>query len=114
MATVVDIFPKPAKRDKYGVLRVGNSRVSLDGVVRMFNAGADVSEIQYAFDTLTLAEVHGAISFYLHNKALVDAYLVEQEKQEDGVRERIERMFPSDEIAKKIKARKNGEDPSLK
>lgn len=109
MATVVDIFPKPVKRDKNGVLRVGNSRVSLDGIVRMFIAGFDVPKIRDAFDTLTLAEVYGAVSFYLHNRGKIDEYLLEQEALEDSARERIEKIFPPDEMAGKITGRKKGE-----
>jgi uncharacterized protein (DUF433 family) len=64
--------------DSHGVLRVGNTRVSLDSVVYGFNRGEDAAEIQRNFDALSLAEVHAAIAYYLHNKAEVEQYLDEQ------------------------------------
>jgi hypothetical protein len=32
-------------------------------------------EIQRNFDTLSLAEIHAAIAYYLHNKEAVDRYI---------------------------------------
>jgi uncharacterized protein (DUF433 family) len=58
-----------------GTLRVGKTRVSLDSVVYAFSRGENPVEIQRSFDTLSLAEIHGAISYYLHNKTAVDKYL---------------------------------------
>ena len=67
MATIVGTIPKSVKMNSHGVLRVGNTRVSLDSVVYAFNRGEDAAEIQRNFDTLSLAEVHAAIAYYLHN-----------------------------------------------
>jgi uncharacterized protein (DUF433 family) len=75
MATTVGTIPKPVRSVEGGTLRVGNTRVSLDSVVYAFNRGENAAEIQSAFDTLSLAEIHGAISYYLHNKSAVDKYL---------------------------------------
>ena len=76
--------------------------------------GETAAEIQYSFDTLTLAEVHAAIAYYLHNKAEVDEYLelgrLEYEKRrlEDRAKgiPRITREM--------LLARKNGTDPHWK
>ena len=91
---MLDTIPKPVRKDSYGVLRVGNSRVSLDSIVYEFNRGEDATAIQRNFDTLSLAEVYGAISYYLHNKKEVDLYLVEQEKQYDKIRAEHEARYP--------------------
>ena len=40
-----------------GVLRIGETRVSLDSVIIAFNQGAAPEQIVYDFDTLTLPEV---------------------------------------------------------
>lgn len=106
MPTVVGTLPKPVKLDSHGILRVGDTRVSLDLVVDEFNRGADAAEIQRSFDALSLAEVHAAIAYYLHNKSEVDAYLAEQEKLEADARKRIEKRFPPDVMREKILARK--------
>lgn len=112
MATTVGTIPKPVRMDSYGVLRVGRTRVSLDSVVYDFKRGADAAEIQRDFDTLSLAEVHAAIAYYLHNKEEVEAYLVEQEIENDKAQERIERGFPPSVTREMLLARKNGEDPN--
>ncbi|MBX3288633.1 MAG: DUF433 domain-containing protein [Acidobacteria bacterium] len=106
MATVIETFPKPVKRDKHGVLRVGNSRVSLDGIVRMFNDGSDAAEIQYNYNTLSLAEVFGAISYYLHNKERIDAYLKRREVEIEKMREQNRLEFPPKITREMLLARK--------
>ena len=76
MASIVGTIPKPV-RVVEGVFKVGDSRVSLDSVVYAFNDGNDAAEIQRQYDSLSLAQVHAAIAYYLHNKAAIDAYLGE-------------------------------------
>jgi len=97
-----------------GTLRVGNSRVSLDSVVYEFNRGEDAAAIQRNFDTLSLAEVHAAIAYYLHNKASVDEYL--ERRRIDFERRRAENhaQEPNRLMREKILARKNGLDPDWK
>lgn len=106
MATVVGTLPKPVKLDPHGILRVGNTRVALDLVIHEFNQGSDAADIQRSYDTLSLAEVHAAIAYYLHNKAEVDAYLTKQEKLEAKARKRIEKRFPPEVMREKVLARK--------
>ncbi len=112
MASIVDTIPKPVRVDKGGGLKVGNTRVSLDSVVYAFNRGEDASEIQRNFDTLSLAEVHAAIAYYLHNKAKVDAYLEEQLIEFNRVRAEHEAEYPPKITREILLARKNGEDPN--
>jgi len=98
--------------DSYGVLRVGNTRVSLDSVVYGFNRGEDAATIQRNFDTLSLAEVHGAISYYLHNKEKVDVYLAEQENEFERMRAEHEEKYSPKITREMLLARKN--DPNWK
>ena len=112
MATTVGTIPKPVRMDSYGVLRVGKTRVSLDSVVYDFKRGADAAEIQHDFDTLTLAEVHAAIAYYLHNKDAVEAYLIEQEIEYKRMRAEHEAKYPPKITREMLLARKNGTDPN--
>lgn len=84
----------------------------LDSIVYAFNNGADADEIQHDFDSLSLAEVHSAIAYYLHNKTEVDLYLAEQEIRQEQIRKRIEHDFPPKVTRAMLLARKNGEDPN--
>jgi uncharacterized protein (DUF433 family) len=112
MAVTVETFPTAVRVDEGGGLKVANSRVSLDSVVYAFNRGEDAAEIQRNFDTLTLAEVHAAISYYLHYKAKVDKYLEEQDALFERLRAEHEAMFPNRLTREMLLARKNGEDPN--
>lgn len=105
-------MPKPVRMDSHGVLRVGDTRVSLDSVVYAFNSSADAREIQYSYDSLSLAQVHAAIAYYLHNKAEVDAYLAEQETRHARIRAEHEAQFPPKITREMLLARKDGKDPN--
>ena len=54
---------------------VAGSRVLLDAVVSEFLDGRAPEPNQQPFPTLKLAEVYGAIAFYLDHQAEVNAYL---------------------------------------
>ena len=114
MASVIDTIPKPVRLAEGGVLKVGDTRVSLDSVVYAFNRGEDAAEIQRNFDTLTLAEVHAAIAYYLHNKAAVDEYLRQGEIEFERRRAENRANNPNHLTREILLARKNGLDPNWK
>jgi len=66
------------KRD--GGYYVVGSRVSLESVIYPFLDGASPETIVDEFPTLSLEQVYGTITFYLANRAEIDAYLTETEK----------------------------------
>jgi uncharacterized protein (DUF433 family) len=51
------------------------SRVSLESVIYLFLDGASPETIVDEFPTLSLEQVYGAITFYLADRAEIDAYL---------------------------------------
>jgi len=54
---------------------VGKTRVSLDSIVYAFLNGQSAESIAQSFPVLTLEQVYGAITYYLANRAEIDAYL---------------------------------------
>jgi uncharacterized protein (DUF433 family) len=58
-----------------GGYRIASSRVSLDSVVYDFLSGLSPESIVDNYDTLTLEQIYGAITYYLAHRAEVDAYL---------------------------------------
>jgi uncharacterized protein (DUF433 family) len=91
----------PLQIDKYGAIRVGGTRVTLDVVIAAYNRGDTPEEIVKAYDVLKLADVYYAISYYLRNKLEVDQYIREGEekaakdeaearKQQVGLKEKLE------------------------
>ncbi len=68
-------------------LYVAGTRVSLDSIVRCFNDGMAAETILEEFDTLTLAQVYGAITHYLENQASVDSYRLRQQRRFEAARQ---------------------------
>jgi uncharacterized protein (DUF433 family) len=60
-----------------GTWRIAGTRVSLDSVIHSFWEGATPEEICQDYSTLSLAQVYGAIAYYLRYRDKVDAYLRE-------------------------------------
>ena len=75
-------------------LYVAGTRVSLDSIVRCFNDGMAAETILEEFDTLTLAQVYGAITFYLAHREEVDRYLAARQQDFDAQREASRKADP--------------------
>jgi uncharacterized protein (DUF433 family) len=73
-------------KERDGGLYVAGTRVSLDSIVQCFHEGMSAETILGEFETLTLAQVYGAIAYYLDNQAPVDAYLVRQKQRFEAAR----------------------------
>jgi uncharacterized protein (DUF433 family) len=63
------------------------SRIPLDTIVIAFLNGESAEGIVESFPALTLEQVYGAIAFYLANRAIVDKYLEEGEREYERLRE---------------------------
>lgn len=64
-----------------GYYVAGPVRISLDSVVYSFNNGDSAETIQQNFPALKLAQIYGAIAFYLDNRAMIDKYLEDTERE---------------------------------
>ncbi len=74
---------------------VKGTRVSLDSVVYRFLEGLSPESIQAdCFPALTLEQVYGAITYYLHNRAGVDAYLRAADADYEQFRARLRADYP--------------------
>jgi uncharacterized protein (DUF433 family) len=72
-----------------GAIRVGNSRVLLELVIRAFQDGVTAESICQRYPTVTLSEVYGVIAYYLRHRADIEQYLKEREHCADEVSKRI-------------------------
>ena len=70
-----------------GAYRVAGTRVSLDSVVYAYRRGELPEGIVVSFPSLTLAQVHGALAFYLDHRAEIDAYLQQNEAEYEAMRQ---------------------------
>jgi uncharacterized protein (DUF433 family) len=87
--------PIPLRTDECGVIRVGNSQVLLDVVIRAFNNGADPDGIARGFPTLDLADVYAVIAYYLRHKKEVGEYLQGRHEEAEKLRQEIEAKQPN-------------------
>ena len=72
--------------ERSGGYYVSGTRISLDSIVQCFNEGLSPEAILEEFETLTLAQVFGAIAFYLEAQPAIDAYRMRQLKRFEATR----------------------------
>ncbi|HVS37218.1 MAG TPA: hypothetical protein VMS17_16770 [Gemmataceae bacterium] len=94
MSLEIQTDPSPLRTDEYGVVRVGDSQVLLDVVIREFNNGSDPEGIVRGYSTLQLADVYGVIAYYLRHRARVDEYLKGRREEAARLRRKIEANQP--------------------
>ena len=80
----------PLQQDSSGALRIGESRVLLELVIRAFQDGATPEAIVQQYATTTLPDVYSVIGYYLRHRDEIDAYLAERDRMAEEVRQRIE------------------------
>lgn len=80
----------PLKEDRNHVMRVGETRVTLDTVVRAFEEGHTAEEIVSHYPALRLADVYTVIAYYLNHRSEVRAYLQRQETAVQKIWNQIE------------------------
>ena len=77
----------PVSIDADGIARVGGTRITLDIVIGAFMRGDTPDEIVRGYDALSLADVYGAITYYLLHTDEVDEYLrVRHARAEEALR----------------------------
>ncbi len=86
--------PLPLRIEDGGVVRVGNSRISLDLIVELYENGKTPEEMVRAYDTLKLADVHMVVAYYLRHRGEVQAYLTRREQEAEVLRAMIEAKHP--------------------
>jgi uncharacterized protein (DUF433 family) len=88
-----------------GAYRVGETRVSLDSLVYLFQEGVSAEGMVESYPVLTLEQVHGALAFYLANQKDIDAYLLKGERV-SATEHQLSREKNADLIAKLRRARR--------
>jgi uncharacterized protein (DUF433 family) len=90
MSTLETTIRAPLTEWDDGTFRITGSRVPIDTVIYHFKLGATAEEIGYKFPSLRLADIYGALYYYLANREEVEEYLRQQEAEGDTVQQRIE------------------------
>lgn len=88
------VDPLPLSRDSAGVIRIAGTRVSLDSLMALYDAGASIQDLAEAFPDLTLADIHASIAYVLRHREEIDRYLEERRREATRVKVRIRWDFP--------------------
>ena len=97
----------PIREDAEGALRVGDSRVLLEIVIRGFQDGATPETIVQRYSTLTLSDVYAVITYFLRHRDEVEQYLTQREERAVEVRKKIEsRQGDLSEIRARLAAKR--------
>lgn len=92
--------------DEDGVVRVGQTRVTLDTVIGAFKNGSAPEEIVMNYPTLQLKDVYAVITYYLWHRADVEAYLDRRRQEATEIRNKIEAELPPENIRERLLARR--------
>lgn len=94
MSFVLEREAPPLKEDKSGAIRIGNSRVLLELVIRAFQDGASPESIVQRYSTLLLSDVYTTIGYYLRHQQEIESYLNQREQLAESVRQRLSSIQP--------------------
>lgn len=103
MVTATEIIP--LETDAYGVIRVSNTRVTLDTIVIAFKDGATAEEIAQQYPTIPLADVYSVIGYYLRRRDEVESYLKKRKQEADELQGQMEARFNPIGIRERLLAR---------
>ena len=74
--------------------RITGTRVSLDSIVYDYLSGLSPEAIADNFDTLSLEQVYGAITFYLSHRDEVDRHLMHNRAKFEALRKQARESNP--------------------
>jgi uncharacterized protein (DUF433 family) len=89
MSLVLKRETPPLREEETGAIRVGNSRVLLELVIRAFQDGASSESIVHRYSTLSLSDVYNTIGYYLRHRDAVETHLDQREQQAKSVQQRL-------------------------
>lgn len=84
----------PLRLDQDDVIRIANSRISLDLIVEQYENGMTPEELVRAYDTLALNDVYAVIAYYLRHREEVRAYLDRRQQEAAALRTKIDAAGP--------------------
>jgi uncharacterized protein (DUF433 family) len=93
MTLAIALEPAPIETDADGVVRVAQTRVTLDTVVTAFLEGCTPEEIKEQYPSLQLSDIYLVIGYYLRHREEVHTYLAERQHLADIVRQEAEQRF---------------------
>ena len=94
MSLVLEVEAPPFRKDETGAIRIGNTRVLLELVIRAFQDGASPESIVQRYSTLSLSDVYTTIGYYLRHQAALEKYLKDREELAESIQQRYQQFNP--------------------
>jgi uncharacterized protein (DUF433 family) len=92
----------PLHQDANGVIRVGQTRVTLQSIISLFEQGASPEEIALRYDVLDLRDIYATLSYYLGHRQQTQEYLDRAHQVSLGARRDAERRSGAAEIRERL------------
>lgn len=101
----------PLRQDETGAIRIGNTRILLEIVIRAFQDGVTPETIPQRYEILTLADIYATISYCLRHEQEVESYLSDRDRLADSIRQNLSTLQPNlSSIRSRLLARKQSQD----
>lgn len=98
--TIVPLFSEPN-----GVIRVENTRVTLETLIYRFKNGSTAEEIVFQYPVLDLADVYAVIGFYLKHQTAVENYLLSSKVAVESIQSTVQQQFPATDLRQRLLSR---------
>ena len=113
MPLALEREPPPLHQDADGVIRIAQTRVTLESVISLFEQGASAEEIALRYDMLNLQDLYATIGYFLGHPQETQAYLERARKASVGARRDARQRSPTVQIRERLSGFRNrAHDPS--
>lgn len=106
MSIQIENQAPPLHLDPDGVVRVGDTRVTLDSLVAAFTKGFTAEEIAQQFPSVALVDVYAVITYYLRHREDVERYLAVRRERAGNVRQTNPSISEQKDIRERLMARR--------
>lgn len=103
----------PLREVAEGDVRVGGTKVALEGIIAMYQQGHSPEMIQWEFDVVSLGDVYLVIGYYLHRKEEVDQYMQESRESWDAFVAELEAQPGAKEFYDRVRAVRRARENEL-
>ncbi|MBR8839720.1 MAG: DUF433 domain-containing protein [Stigonema ocellatum SAG 48.90 = DSM 106950] len=88
-----EVSAPPFRWDEAGVIRIGQSRVTLDSLLAAYHSGSTPEEIAVQYSVLHLEEIYSAIAYYLSHHQQIDSYLEQRHRKQEQQRSEFAQQY---------------------
>ncbi len=103
----IEIDSPPLHQDQFGVVRVAETRLTLNTLLAVYNRCATVEDLHESSPFADLADLHAVIAYYLRHRKQVDEYLKANKQTAELRRRAAEPDVPPELKARLLESRKS-------